>query len=33
MAIGIDDLYDDDYESTQEEQQQINNQEPATNQQ
>ena len=32
MAIGIDDLYDDDYESTQEEQQ-INNQEPATNQQ
>lgn len=32
MAIGIDDLYDDDYESTQEEQQ-INNQEPANNQQ
>ena len=32
MAIGIDDLYDDDYESTQEEQQ-INNQEPTTNQQ
>jgi len=32
MAIGIDDLYDDDYESTQEEQQ-INDQEPATNQQ
>ena len=29
MAIGIDDLYDDDYESTQEEQQ-INNQEPTT---
>ena len=32
MAIGIDDLYDDDYESTQGEQQ-INNQEPTTNQQ